>query len=187
MKDMMFNKLTATALTLTATAATSVAIAAAPAQALVISTSIGQYDVTTVTGSWNTLQNQLRTQPWFTGDLNPATPDNDSALAVEFAGLINDDLGLPNLASFAPFFAFGTNTPITGSSTPNDVGYGVYSQFFPLGTAGLIGSSLLDTPFTWAVATPVTAIPTPALLPGLIGMGVAVLRKRKGEAATTDA
>lgn len=30
-----------------------------------------------------------------------------------------------------------------------------------------------------------TAVPTPALLPGLIGMGVAALRKRKGEAEET--
>lgn len=184
---MMFNKLTATALTLTATAATSVAIAAAPAQALVISTSIGQYDVTTVTGSWNTLQNQLSTQPWFTGDLNPATPDSNSALAVEFAGLINDDLGLSSTTE-GPFFAFGTNTPITASSTSGLVGYGVYfGALGASGPAGLITAPLLDRSFTWAVATPVTAIPTPALLPGLIGMGVAVLRKRKGEAATTDA
>ena len=31
--------------------------------------------------------------------------------------------------------------------------------------------------------TPATAVPTPALLPGLIGLGVAALRKRKAEAA----
>ncbi len=32
----------------------------------------------------------------------------------------------------------------------------------------------------------VTAVPTPALLPGLIGMGVAALRKRKGEGAEAE-
>ena len=31
--------------------------------------------------------------------------------------------------------------------------------------------------------TPSTQVPTPALLPGLIGMGVAAMRKRKAEAA----
>ncbi|MFM7450149.1 MAG: PTPA-CTERM sorting domain-containing protein [Leptolyngbyaceae cyanobacterium] len=32
-----------------------------------------------------------------------------------------------------------------------------------------------------------TVVPTPALLPGLIGMGIAAWRKRKGEAAETEA
>lgn len=36
-------------------------------------------------------------------------------------------------------------------------------------------------------SNPATEIPTPALLPGLIGMGIATLRKRKGEAAETSA
>jgi hypothetical protein len=32
-----------------------------------------------------------------------------------------------------------------------------------------------------------TAVPTPALLPALLGMGAAALRKRKGEAAEPEA
>lgn len=34
---------------------------------------------------------------------------------------------------------------------------------------------------------PITPVPTPALLPGLIGLGVGVLRKRKGEAVEAEA
>lgn len=44
-----------------------------------------------------------------------------------------------------------------------------------------IGNGVDDTAFK-ASFTSSAAIPTPALLPGLIGMGVATLRKRKGEA-----
>lgn len=43
-------------------------------------------------------------------------------------------------------------------------------------TGGSAGSSKLSG------TTSATAVPTPALLPGLIGMGVAAMRKRKGEA-----
>ncbi|MFQ4134837.1 PTPA-CTERM sorting domain-containing protein [Nodosilinea sp. PGN35] len=47
------------------------------------------------------------------------------------------------------------------------------------GYGGFGNQFILDN-FTFNKDT--TAIPTPALLPGLIGMGVAALRKRKGEA-----
>jgi hypothetical protein len=40
---------------------------------------------------------------------------------------------------------------------------------------------------TVGVEPPSTDVPTPALLPGLIGLGVAALRKRKGAAAETEA
>jgi hypothetical protein len=54
-----------------------------------------------------------------------------------------------------------------------------------------VGDSLLDSAVfvkggTLGVSNP-TAVPTPALLPGLIGMGVAALRKRKRAAADQEA
>lgn len=38
----------------------------------------------------------------------------------------------------------------------------------------------------WAVQSPAAAIPTPALLPGLVGLGVGIWRKRKGEQASAN-
>ena len=40
--------------------------------------------------------------------------------------------------------------------------------------------------FNSTVTGPATAIPTPALLPGLLGLGVAALRKRKGEGSEAE-
>jgi hypothetical protein len=49
-----------------------------------------------------------------------------------------------------------------------------------------IDSSLINVG-TGPVVQPPTAVPTPALLPGLIGMGLSVWRKRKGESAKAKA
>lgn len=67
-----------------------------------------------------------------------------------------------------------------------------FSSFFQADSTGLVTSRLfggdfgmndsfgLVTEFT-STDVPPTAVPTPALLPGLIGIGVAALRKRKNE------
>jgi hypothetical protein len=60
---------------------------------------------------------------------------------------------------------FGDNTPGIGELAPLE----------QVGTAGNFGFS-----------ASVTAVPTPALLPGLIGMGVAVLRRKQGEEASEE-
>lgn len=60
---------------------------------------------------------------------------------------------------------FGNNTPGIGELAPLE----------QIGTAGNFGFS-----------ASVTAVPTPALLPGLIGMGVAALRRKQGEEASEE-
>lgn len=64
---------------------------------------------------------------------------------------------------------------------------GIVPGTFSAGTEFLIhivgdGSNNPDYDFT----VEAQAVPTPALLPGLIGMGMAVIRKRKAEAAMPD-
>ena len=57
-----------------------------------------------------------------------------------------------------------------------------YVRFNVLSNYGAPATSLSEVQFD-GTATDPTAVPTPALLPGLIGLGVAALRKRKAEAA----
>jgi hypothetical protein len=73
----------------------------------------------------------------------------------------------------------GSDAAIVRSGNGRSIVNGFLSDTFSDGTQGKALytaqiSSLLDQP---------TAVPTPALLPGLIGLGMGVLRKRKAEAA----
>lgn len=108
-------------------------------------------------------------------------------------------------ASVSGIFSSLLNTSFTNSSatfTWNDsAAGGVFSasdvngtpfgefDFRIFSTLSTLGSVLSQGPngFSEVTQGPVAAIPTPALLPGLIGMGIAALRKRKGEAAETSA
>jgi hypothetical protein len=77
--------------------------------------------------------------------------------------------------------AFSTGTPATGDQTK-----GVYYNFFGDNNSDLFNTvKLSSSQNAFEVDNIATraAIPTPALLPGLIGMGVAAWRKRKGESA----
>ncbi len=186
----MMKSLATKALFAVGTATVALSAISAPAEALQITTSVGIYDVTTVEGTWNDLQTQLSQQIWFTGDLLQSTEDNNSALAEEFASLVNTGFNFPNAGGLTgPYFAFGTNTPVSGTTTRGNVGFANWSSLNSsavLNSLDVVGNgeAEFNVSKTWAVATP---IPTPALLPGLIGMGVAAWRKRKGEADATEA
>ncbi|MEA5466125.1 PTPA-CTERM sorting domain-containing protein [Leptothoe sp. PORK10 BA2] len=74
-----------------------------------------------------------------------------------------------------------------------DTGAGTFdftSVLLPSGNIWRFYAPELDDDYTIASLTinaEADPIPTPALLPGLIGMGVAALRKRRGEASEADA
>jgi len=101
--------------------------------------------------------------------------------------------------------ASGLQVEVDGQTTvfgdvPNFLGKGpgqvgflgfIADNSFSSVTFSPAGRSTVDEFFqadqlSYSVAVP-TSIPTPTLLPGLIGMGVAALRKRKGEATDTMA
>jgi hypothetical protein len=46
--------------------------------------------------------------------------------------------------------------------------------------------SVSGSPNVFGYAATFTAVPTPALLPGLVGMGLAALRRRKAEEAAEE-
>jgi hypothetical protein len=90
--------------------------------------------------------------------------------------------------------AFDINGVLLGEATtpgPNYTGSGLEPNIFLevtaqniayvnlFGTTFETGNSFTVDDFTFDTDT--TAIPTPALLPGLIGMGVAALRKKQGD------
>ncbi len=104
----------------------------------------------------------------------------------------------------------GNNLNGGGSPCPFDVGFAVgrpgtaggtiTSALFTITRSGLTASSFAGQTIgiryqatgangngssKLSGTTSATAVPTPALLPGLIGMGVAAMRKRKGEAEET--
>jgi hypothetical protein len=62
---------------------------------LIVDTSVGKYDVSTITTSFSSSSSLLSSQAWF----------GDQTLAEEFAGLVGTNLGLPNGGFFGPFFA----------------------------------------------------------------------------------
>ena len=115
-----------------------------------------------------------------------------ASLPNTFIGLtIGEIKDIPSLASFEAinnFLFFGTNSPFNFNLTSIAYsGLGRYdlSGVFADNTqaTGWISTQLVDGKVNSYSATIIAGneIPTPALLPGLIGMGVAVLRKRKAE------
>lgn len=64
-------------------------------------------------------------------------------------------------------------------------GNGTFKGIFSTSTDSIAATGIFTSDFEFGGLQPykmnITAVPTPALLPGLIGMGVAALRKRKGE------
>lgn len=76
---------------------------------------------------------------------------------------------------------FGRFFETTGGTgqTPLTLG-----QILSDGTGSITIQSNANAPGFSSYSGSITAVPTPALLPGLVGFGIAALRKRKGEAAT---
>ena len=151
----------------------SVLLALLPACACAVSITItgegssdGTWDVTTVTGTFNTLQGQLEAQEWW----------GDRDLAIVFANQLGASLGTPNnpLPGIynGPYFGYDpdgsfNNTPFIAYRGPSYV----------------IDQSISNTSsVTWAVATR-TAVPDAGSTAALLGVGIAALafaRRRLG-------
>lgn len=95
---------------------------------------------------------------------------------VELLKTFNDyDFNVTS-ATFLP----GTNVEnrryrFTGTFGDGTQGIGELAQLVELGNSGVFGYSATFT-----------AVPTPALLPGLVGMGLAALRRKKSEEAVEE-
>jgi hypothetical protein len=112
------------------------------------------------------------------------TSGNVSAISGAF--FPNDVNGAVTPGSVSLTLSDGTSQTLTNTNDTSFIGF--------LANPGTVFTSLTissDQPFVpgyfptvnnLRVGTAATPIPTPALLPGLIGMGVAVWRKRKAEA-----
>lgn len=166
-------------------AVSSVALAASPVSALSLEVEGATYEVIVENTNLNDLYGREEFYdllPWF----------NNEALAQSFAtaaGLahytnVPGNLGRPQDGGFVgPLFAFGEEENrgvIWTSYQGNNLGED--------GTVTLTGqrSDSPTTNFSYAIVDLGQApapIPTPALLPGLVGMGLAAMRKRNQASA----
>lgn len=173
MTTQIFTRLAMTATTTLVAAGVVTALPEA-AHAATVSTTYG--DITTITGTYLELSSQLEAQPWYQELLDA------NQIATEVGVGFNVTPNQSGNFEFGPFFA----TRLIGGGSVASV-QTLRGKSLTTGIApnDVVGFSVADNvKYTWAVqATSVpTPIPTPALLPGLIGMGVAALRKRKQEA-----
>jgi hypothetical protein len=107
------------------------------------------------------------------GDYNQ-DPDNLFVRAFNSLGTLLDE------GTFAlPGTTYGGPT-LSVSSASEDIAYVLF------GSTGTFSNSVFADNFSYTVADS-TSIPTPAILPGLIGMGVAALRKRKENVVEEEA
>ena len=98
---------------------------------------------------------------------------DEGVLQVTIAGqIINFGTALGGSSGFLGFIS---DTPFTSAA---------FNQVGVTGTVGFRADNLSYAQFNGGDPA---VVPTPALLPGLIGMGIAAWRKRKGEAAESEA
>ena len=143
------------------------------AYAIPITSTVGDFDVTTITGTLDAVYAQLDDQAGW----------NNETLAEEFAGLVQDALGIPNSLNLGPLFSYEAND-FGGDGSFSDIGdsnryaawCGAGNPFSCTGVSTFL-SSVVGTgnPSTnvWAVAQP-TSVPVSGTL-ALFGLGFAGL------------
>jgi hypothetical protein len=124
-----------------------------------------------------------------TGDFDPL--DGTRGTIKDLTGIISATAtNPPAFQAINNFLSFGQNDPFNFTLTAFKFVNARFYKFEGFFTDGTIGRGELTTQAglggvdTYSASLIATGeeIPTPALLPGLIGMGAAVLRKRKAEA-----
>ena len=143
-----------------------IALALLPAWACAVSITItgegsadGTWDVTTATGTFNTLQSQLETQEWW----------GNSSLAGIFAGQVGSSLGSPNNVygnNYGPFFAYAYDGGV-------DLAYFFYGKVVDAPSGWNPTNS-----WTWATATRVPDTGSTAALLGASVVALAFARRR---------
>ena len=149
------------------------------AQAVIISTSVGDYDVTTVLTDFRSYEDVFESQVWW----------GDVTLAEEFATLTNTIFGTPNLGLYSPFFWY-TSTDITGPCAGIGEPYaGVFWDNRAGRASPVCAATAPNGPYTFAIAEAVSSVPEPTVL-ALIGLGVAGIgfaRTKRHSSVGTDA
>ena len=147
----------------------SVMLTAKPAQAATFNVNGTDYDITTVTGSFNTLQTQLQSQLWW----------GNTQSASEFANLVGITLGTPN--GYGPWFAFAGDASYTEAwgywvGIPGSTAAAV--EHYTGVNGGVNGDP--EVIRTFAVASTPAAVPEPLTTLGAmtaVGFGAAFKRK----------
>jgi hypothetical protein len=110
-----------------------------------------------------------------------------SALGISLSSGESYQLANSVGAATADFFAgvFSGLNYAAADATGGFAGSQILSFTVSRGTTSLLDTSFnpAETPVTYTVVPPTNVIPTPALLPGLVGLGAAALRNRKQQAA----
>lgn len=131
---------------------------------LIIDSSVGKYEISTITGTFDDNSAFLMDQVWW----------DKGALAAEFAGLVGDSFGVVNYGLDGPWFAWAIDTDsITAAS------YYITNPSGPEVLPDIKPPSDIDG--TFAYATPVNAVPLPAAawLFGSALLGLGAIKRRK--------
>ncbi len=115
------------------------------------------------------------------GVYNLAAPITNFLSGIDIGGIFTGPPGGDDVQFDLTEFVFNSTT---GDST---LLKGIFKSgsFSIAGIGRLTSQTNLGSPSSYSLS--ITAVPTPALLPGLLGFGVAALRKRKLEAAAVEA
>ena len=139
------------------------------ANAIPVTSSVGDYEVTLVEGLFENLPT-LPTQIWW----------GDEVLASEFAGLVQDDLGL-TLGELGPLFAYG----VASNNWTNMFAWTTEGGFCSAPCTPFVGGPYQATPgvsFVFAVAVPSQSVPEPGTL-ALLGLGLVGMAARRRKLA----
>jgi hypothetical protein len=111
------------------------------ANAGLINTSIGAYDVSTTTTSFNASSSLLTSQAWW----------GNEALAIEFAGLVGTSLGLPIADLIGPLFRVRVGTTTLFSAA----WFAGHATRVATGCGAAPCTNIFDSNLPFAIATPV--------------------------------
>jgi hypothetical protein len=176
----MFSFSVTKTLALTGLAVAATLLEVNPAQAFSVTVGGSQWDVTTLTGSYNDNAAILQSQTWW----------GDEVRAKDFAYAVGGSLGLPFQGQAGPFFVWLGD--LEGSGPTSIAWVPPVHNVYPGQNVGLLYPFVIpgDSSETYAIATPATPVPEPLTILGSIaavGFGAACERiKRKKDAANKD-
>lgn len=133
----------------------------ANAHAVIINTSVGDYEVSTLLTDFLSAEAILTSQVWW----------EDVTLAEEFAALTSTAFGTPNFGIYAPFFWYTTTDSVGPCAGIGERYAGVFWNDRQGRVSPVCAANAPNGPYTFAIAERVvTAVPEPSAL-ALVGLG----------------